>query len=139
MKSIISTLVALFVCVFLLAGTVNADWAYAFVVYDDKTYIISDSEVRPSEVGSKIGKVTKYSDQEGTYSGNFSNSFPSGTEYYRIEGIHAGEAIAIKHSDGRFIQANYHGEYAGSKHNWLTYGVYLVAGLIVTLERGRRG
>jgi len=62
----------------------------------------------------KIGGVTKYSDIEGTYSGNFSNQFPKGTEYYGIKGVTAKEAIAIKESRESFIKAKYDGKYSGS-------------------------
>ena len=45
-----------------------ADWAYAFVVWDEYAYVVTDEQV--NEVDKKIGHVTKYSDIEGTYSGN---------------------------------------------------------------------
>lgn len=47
---------------------VSADWAGSFVVYSGDIYEISDDELIPSEeIDKKIGHVTKYSDEEGTY------------------------------------------------------------------------
>jgi hypothetical protein len=100
-------------CTFLIS-TSYAKWAYAFVVYDGNTYIISETRIEPKEIGKKIGEVTKYSDNEGTYSGNFSNKFPKGTEYYEIKGVNINDAITVKESKKSFIKANYDGKYAGS-------------------------
>lgn len=51
---------------------VYADWAGSFVVYSGDIYEISDDELIPSEeIDKKIGHVTKYSDEEGTYRGEF--------------------------------------------------------------------
>lgn len=50
--------------------TVSADWAGSFVVYSGDIYEISDDELIPSEeIDKKIGHVTKFSDEEGTYRG----------------------------------------------------------------------
>ncbi|MEH7388260.1 hypothetical protein V7147_23105, partial [Bacillus sp. JJ1521] len=57
-----------------------ADWAYYFVVWDDYIYQVSDDYV--NEINEEIGEVTKYSDLEGTYTGNFSNKYNKGTKYY---------------------------------------------------------
>ena len=73
-------------------------WVYPFVVWDGYIYVISDDEY-VTEIGGKIGKVTKYSDME-RYSGNFSNTYKKGTKYYSIEGVSTDEAIAIKESGG---------------------------------------
>lgn len=91
-----------------------ADWAYAFVVWDDYVYVITEERV--VEVDKKIGHVTKYSDREGTYFGNFSNVYPKGTKYYSIQGISMDEAIAIQEEDGQYIKATRDGEYAGNKY-----------------------
>lgn len=91
-----------------------ADWAYAFVVWDDYVYVITDEQV--SEVDKKIGHVTKSSDREGTYSGNFSNAYPKGTKYYSIQGISTDEAIVVQKDNGTFIKAVIDGEYAGNKY-----------------------
>jgi hypothetical protein len=104
----------------------QADWAYRFVVHDGKSYIISDSRLETGQIDSIIGKVTLYSDEEGTYSGNFSNYYPQGTEYYSIKGTNINEAIAIKVSDGSFIKADYQGEYEGATFNWIKVLPYIV-------------
>ncbi|WP_192797397.1 hypothetical protein [Psychrobacillus glaciei] len=87
-----------------------ADWAYAFVVWDGYVYVITDEIV--NEVEKEIGHVTRYSDREGTYSGNFSNVYPKGTKYYSIVGFNTDEAIAIKDEKGKYIKAARDGEYA---------------------------
>jgi len=134
-------LVALFVLIgnILDIGLVKADWAYPFVVNDGKTYIITDTRVEPSQIDSKIGQVTSYSDREGTYSGNFSNYFSKGTEYYSIKGIDINEAIAVRTSEEIFIQSNYQGEYGGSKMDWrrnLPYLVGLILFVIIVFING---
>jgi len=70
---------ALIIACLFFVGTVSAKWAYAFVVYDHNIYVISKEHVEPQKIGSIIGKVTKHSGEEGTYSGNFSNHYPKGT------------------------------------------------------------
>jgi hypothetical protein len=120
----------------LLAGTfmavkpVQASWAYSFVVNDGKIYVLSEVQVEPEQIGKKVGKVTSYSDEEGTYSGNFSNSYPKGTEYYAVKSVDINEAIAIKVSDETFIKANYEAEYGGIHFSWKKVLFYL-AGLFV--------
>lgn len=89
----------------------SADWASSFVVWDDYIYQISDEYV--AEVDEEIGKVTKYSDDEGTYSGNFSNEYEKGTKLYSIKGISTDEAIAIEEADGKYRKAIRDGEYGG--------------------------
>lgn len=104
-----------------------------FVVNDGNIYVISQEQVDPSQIGSsKIGEVTKYSDIEGTYSGNFSNRYPKGTEYYEINGVEIKEAIAVQEGSELFIKANYNGEYAGSKYSWQGFLLYFI-GLILLL------
>lgn len=118
---------------FIAIRSVHADWAYKFVVNEGKSYIISDNQVEPEQVDSIIGEVTKYSDFEDTYSGNFSNHYPKGTNYYNIKGVNTNQAIAIKLSDGTFIKAIYNGEYAGrtsfkwTNVQWSIAGLFLLA------------
>ena len=45
-------------------------------------YVVSNEIVE--EVDKEIGHVTKYSDREGTYSGNFSNRYKKGA-YFRLK------------------------------------------------------
>ncbi|MFJ7975963.1 hypothetical protein ACIQZI_09750 [Peribacillus sp. NPDC096379] len=134
-------------CTFLISTT-YASWAYAFVVYDGNIYVVSETHIKPNKIGKKIGKVTKYSDREGTYSGNFSNQFPKETDYYEIKGATTKEAIAIKESKESFIKAKYDGKYTGSGeydhkkyilNNLLVYfiGVVLLFGIIYLFYKRR--
>ncbi|MFF2449461.1 hypothetical protein ACFVSW_20685 [Neobacillus sp. NPDC058068] len=97
-----------------------ASWAYLFVVWDGYTYVVSDEYV--TVIDKEIGHVTKYSDMEGTYSGNFSNIYKKGTKYYSIKGISTDEAIAIQEKDGKYKKATREGEYAGNKNEFLEPG-----------------
>ena len=91
-----------------------ADWAYAFVVWDDYVYVITTERV--DKIDKKLGHVTKYSDREGNYSGNFSNTYLKGTKYYSIQGVSTDEAIAIQEKGETYIKAVRDGEYAGNKY-----------------------
>ncbi|MGO4547947.1 hypothetical protein AB4Z29_24430 [Paenibacillus sp. 2TAB23] len=112
---------------FTLIGTVHADWARHFVVYDGNSYSITDIPVEASQIGNALGKVTSYSDEEGIYSGHFSNYYPVGTEYYAINRIERTDAIAVKVSDDRFIKAKYEGVYGGGKISWEKVWSYMGA------------
>lgn len=91
-------------------GNSQASWVYSFVVWDGYVYQISDEYVQ--KVDEEIGKVTVYSDKEGTYTGNFSNEYEKGTEYYSITGVSTDEAIAIE-EDGKYRKAIRDGKYTG--------------------------
>jgi hypothetical protein len=97
----------------LVTGCSNQSWAkdyaYGFVVWNGYIYIISDEYVE--DVNKEIGEVTKYSDMEGTYSGNFSNKYKKGTKYFSIRGISPNKAIAIKEKDGKYRKAINQGKY----------------------------
>ncbi len=86
----------------------NEDWNSSFVVWDDYIYVMSNEYV--TDVESEIGKVTKYSDKEGTYFGNFSNTYKKGTKYFSIAEISTDEAIAVE-ENGKFIKAIRKGKY----------------------------
>lgn len=86
----------------------SVDWAFSFVVWEGYIYQLSDEYV--DNVGKKIGKVTKYSDTERTYFGNFSNFYEKGTKYYAILGISTEEAIAIE-EEGKYRKAMRDGKY----------------------------
>lgn len=107
-----------------------ASWAYAFVVWDGYVYVVTDEQV--NEVDKKIGHVTKYSDREGTYSGNFSNTYPKGTKYYSIRGVSTDEVIAIQEENGTYIKATRDGKYAGNKYG-LSAPVFLGAIILVII------
>lgn len=86
----------------------SADWAFEFVVWDGYIYQLSEEYVE--NIDEEIGEVTKYSDMEGTYSGNFSNTYEKGTKYYAIQGISTEEAIAIE-DKGKYKKAIRNGKY----------------------------
>jgi hypothetical protein len=133
MRFQISVLSALLIgCTFFIS-TVSADWANMFVVNDGRIYVISEEHVDPKQIGLRIGMVSKYSDREGTYSGNFSNRYPKGTEYYEIIGVEINDAIAVKENEGLYIKAAYGGEYAGSRYNWVDFLPYVFAALLVLI------
>ena len=75
---------------------VSASWAYPFVKWNNETYVVTEEVVNETNIGKRIGEVTVYSDEEGTYEGNFSNIYKEGTEYYEISNINTKESIAIK-------------------------------------------
>jgi hypothetical protein len=130
---IMKSIKIVFIVVILLLipfNTVYAKWAYNFVVYDKNVYIITDRTVDTELIGSKLGQVTKYSSHEGTYSGNFSNTYPKGTKYYKIIGTDVNKAIAVKEIDGTFIEAKFDGEYAGARYDIQTFLLYSI-GLII--------
>lgn len=109
------SLVFLFIFTSLLPNKTSADWAYPFVVWDGYIYVVSDEFVKG--VDEKIGRVTKYSDREGTYSGNFSNVYKKGTNYYSIKGVSTDETIAIEEERGKYKKAVRDGEYEGNKYS----------------------
>ena len=86
----------------------SAEWAFNFVVWDGYIYQLTDEYVE--KIDEEIGEVTKYSDMEGTYSGNFSNTYEKGTKYYAIQGISTDEAIAIL-ENGKYRKAIRDGKY----------------------------
>ncbi|WP_227793464.1 hypothetical protein [Paenibacillus guangzhouensis] len=133
MRLLISISSTFLIAFTLLIGIVSASWAYLFVVNDGKIYVITDERVAPNHIGPSIGKVTKYSDSEGTYSGNFSNRYPKGTKYYEIIGIEINDAIAIKENEMLYVKATYGGEYAGDRYNWSDDLPYVLIVLIVGL------
>ncbi|CAM4414445.1 hypothetical protein FHS16_001007 [Paenibacillus endophyticus] len=118
---------------FTLTGTVHADWARHFVVYDGNSYSITDIPVDASQIGNELGKVTSYSDEEGIYSGHFSNYYPVGTPYYAIQKIETDEAIAVNGSDGMFIRASYEGAYGGGIISWGKVGRYVAGSFAVII------
>lgn len=95
-------------------SSVSASWAYEFVVNDGRSFIVSEEVVKKTLVGDVVGEVTYHSMQEGSYNGNFSNSYPVGTKYYAIQGLLPNEVIAIKSDTGDYLKAIYDGEYGGS-------------------------
>jgi hypothetical protein len=109
-------------------GAAYGSWAFPFVVYDGNLYVVTEEPAAADRIGKRIGQVTKYSDLEGTYSGNFSNRYPEGTKYYEIKGTSVREAIAVQVGNKQFVKAAYQGEYAGGREK--------AAGLSAGGERG---
>lgn len=87
----------------------SSSYAFGFVVWNGYVYKISDEYVK--DVTVEIGEVTKYSDIEGTYSGNFSNKYEKGTKFFSIKGISTNEAIAVREKDGKYRKAIRDGKY----------------------------
>lgn len=119
-----------------MAGTATADWAKSFAVYDGNTYVSADVELDSGQLGGKLGEVTFYSDEEGTYSGNFSNRYAKGTEYYEITGVDPQEAIAIHEEGSRYIKAVFDGEYEGARVGWREWLPYAVGAAVVLAAVG---
>ncbi|MEK4348378.1 hypothetical protein [Paenibacillus sp. FSL P4-0184] len=114
--------------------SLNADWAYSFVVYSGDIYEISDEELIPeNEIDKKIGQVTRYSDHEGMYSGNFSNTYPKGTPYYSIKNIDPKEIIAIKTHEAEFVKAINKGQYANGQLESKTIWISILGSLVIVL------
>ncbi|MBH5319775.1 hypothetical protein I6N90_18410 [Paenibacillus sp. GSMTC-2017] len=114
MRQMVTFLLRSFIVImilFLQPVTISADWINNFVVYDGNSYTITDKEIQSDSIGKRLGEVTRYSDREGTYHGNFSNTYPKGTQYYAIEGANKKSKIAVKTPEGRYILATYSGNY----------------------------
>lgn len=91
----------------------SADWVSDFVVWNGCIYQLSEEFVE--EVDGEIGRVTKHSDTEGTYTGNFSNVYEKGTKFYAIQGTDPDEAIAVEEED-RFRKLVRDGKYGEKGH-----------------------
>ncbi|MBS4218091.1 hypothetical protein KHA96_07105 [Bacillus sp. FJAT-49711] len=98
-----------FIVSFLIVPQSKASWAYSFVVWDGYVYIVSDESVE--NIDKEIGHVTKHSDKEGSYWGNFSNAFPKGTKYYSITDTSTNDAIAVQTTEGIYVKATREGKY----------------------------
>lgn len=109
-------LLAMLAALMLLMPTasVYASWAFGFVVYNDNVYKLTDETVPADRIGLKIGKVSMYTDVEGSYKGNYSNALPEGSEYRGIIGIDVQDAIAADTGGGQFVKAVFVQRNAGS-------------------------
>lgn len=126
--AIISVIVFVTLIYLIVPTKLFAEWAYKFVVYDGSTYVISDEYA--AEIDKKIGQVSKYSDREGIYYGNFSNTYKKGTNYYSIRGVSIEEAIAIE-ENGKYRIAFREGEYPGWKYS--PFQIVLI-GLVILIS-----
>jgi hypothetical protein len=109
---------------FFLVNKSNADWAYSFVIWDGVIYVVNDEEVW--QVDREIGEVTNYSDMEGTYSGNFSNTYRKGTKYFSIVDVSTDDAIAVEDVKGHYVKAISDGKYAGSTIQGIKMNLYTI-------------
>lgn len=72
-------------------------WVYSFVKWENENYVVTEEEVKEEKIGTEIGEVTSYSDQESSdTTGNFSNHYEEGTKYYEITDVN---------QEGKFIKA----------------------------------
>lgn len=55
--------------------------------YNGGSYTVTDTEIAADQIGKRIGQVTHYSEKEGTYRGDFSNTFAKGSPYYAIQRV----------------------------------------------------
>lgn len=135
---------ALFLVIFMLFQTkAMASWAYPFVVYNNSIYVVTTEPVSPDLLGERIGKVTRYSDREGTYRGNFSNSYPKGTAYYEIHGMSPKQQIAVQAEEELYLKAVYQGTYAAAEASnnmyvWISMVGAVVLALVVFVFYHRR-
>lgn len=122
---------------FSVANYASASWAYAFVVYAGKTYVVSQDQLDPHLIDKRIGKVTSFSTDELAHvRGNFSNIYHAGTEYYSIKGVSEDKEIAIKIDSNTFVKATYNG--LGSNtgkngRNFLKVSIYILLGILVLI------
>lgn len=133
MKKIIKVLFVTVILLILSVNTAYAKWAYCFVVYNKNVYVITDKKVDTKLIGSLLGKVTKHSECEGTYSGNFSNTYPKGTRYYKIKGEDVKNLIAVKERDDSYTAAKYQCEYEGGKYDLHSLPIYPIGIIIAAI------
>lgn len=95
-------------------------------------YEISVDELVPSEeIDKKIGQVTRYSDHEGTYKGNFSNAYPKGTPYYSIKNTDPKKSIAIKTHEDTFVKADNKGHYPKAQLDSTTVWIFVLGSFVI--------
>lgn len=110
---------------------VMADWAYFFVVWDGYVYVVQDQQVDENEIGKEIGHVTRYSDREGSYSGNFSNAYSKGTKYYELKEVSTDESIAVEPSPGTYRLAEREHPYGGNRYAfWDPSSPFFIVGVL---------
>ena len=128
MNKLVAVCLAIFIIV--VPNRAMADWAYSFVVWDGYVYVLQDQEV--NEVGKEIGHVTRYSDIEGSYSGNFSNAYSKGTKYYKVKGVDTDVAIAVEASPGAYRLAEREHPYGGNRYAfWNPNSPFFIVGIII--------
>lgn len=130
----------------LLAPTVQAlSWAYEFVVYDHKLYVVQiDSTLDDETIGKRIGEVkVEANEYSGDYYGDASNTYPKGTPYYEIKDTPISEAIAVE-VDGTYKLAIYETDVPFKLQEvlmnpWLWAGLFTIIFLfVIFITRGIR-
>lgn len=139
------------ICLFLILlvliplHSASADWASRFVVFSNDIYEITDESILPRDIDQKIGHVTRYSDHEGTYRGNFSNTFPKGTAYYSIKDKDTKEVIAIESKQNTYLKAINKGHYDNDEietqfriWTYVTIGALILAIIFIIMRLRRK-
>lgn len=130
----------------LLAPNVRAlSWAYEFVVFDHKLYVVQvDATVDKMMIGDKIGEVkVEANDYSGDYYGDASNTYAKGTPYYEIIDTPISEAIAVA-VDGSYKLAIYETDVPFKVQEvlmnpWFWAGVFTIIFLfVIYITRGVR-
>ncbi|WP_435922349.1 hypothetical protein [Paenibacillus sp. DYY-L-2] len=82
----------------------STDWAYGFIKWKGISYKVTDETLLRSEIGSRLGHVESFTDDEN-FSGRstYSNEYPAGTGFFKINGSSEKDAIAVE-SDGEYIK-----------------------------------
>ncbi|MGZ4112362.1 MAG: hypothetical protein ACXVP5_08005 [Tumebacillaceae bacterium] len=83
----------------------SPSWAFYFVRWNDRTYVITETPVPKQRVGKQLGAVTSSSDREGEYTGTFSNYYPIGTKLFAIQEIDPTKAIAVQIGQDEYREA----------------------------------
>lgn len=92
--------IRLFMLFFLLTGCSSSpSWAFHFIKYNNVNYIVTENEVKSSDLGGKIGEITHFLEDEQDSVDMSSNYYPKGTEFFEIKGIDKKEAIAVKENE----------------------------------------
>lgn len=86
----------------------SQDWAFNFVVWNGDIYEIDESVTVDAE--NEIDTVEKYVEQEGNYTGVFSNFLPKGSKIYKIKEKNTDEVIAVE-VNGIYVEARNQGKY----------------------------
>lgn len=74
----------------------KADWAYGFIKWKGISYKVTGEKLDKSDIAAKLGQVESYTNDENFSSRlTYSNKYPAGTEFFKINGLPEKEAIAI--------------------------------------------
>ncbi|ATW25094.1 WG repeat-containing protein [Candidatus Formimonas warabiya] len=84
----------------------EASWAYPFVKWDGRTYVVTDEAVAETETKKMLGMITKHSTNElDEFPDNSSNYFPEKTKLYEIAGLEPEQYIAVATENGALVKA----------------------------------